>query len=115
MSIACVALAAGGVVMTGIGIVWSRVTTSETFWTNEQAEEYKAASAAATHPEYQAEASPEERAAQREAAQQRFDRISRQLDRARFAHDRTGPLLVQFGLAAAVAFGIGYWVTARRE
>jgi hypothetical protein len=112
---ACVALAAVGVLMVVVGIVWSRVTTPETFWTQDQAKEYSEAKAAATHPTYDAQASSEERAAQREAAQQRLNQISGEFDRARFAYDRAGPLLVQFGLAAAVAFGIGYWIAARRE
>ncbi len=106
----CVAGAAFGVGMLIVGLAWKSATTPETFWTAEQAKEYEAASAAVQHQPVRDEAG-HSHAAPSEQARQRFAHISAELEHARYARDEVGPLLVKFGLAAAIAFGVGYLMT----
>lgn len=109
----CLAGAIVGVCALAVGLVWKSTTSPATFWSREQAEEFAAASDA-LHGERGAKPHTHDAEAgdpAAEAARQRFDRIQAQLERARYARDEVGPLLTKIGLAAAIAFGIGYLIT----
>jgi hypothetical protein len=111
----CLIGMAVGVVLAAIGASWSSLMAPDAFWSEDQAREYQAAADAihassqrhddgATANQTGREAPSDERAAMRE----RFNRIQAELERAQFARFGAGPWLTRIGLAAAVAFGIGY-------
>jgi hypothetical protein len=114
----CVAGIGVGLLLIVCGLFWRTATTQESFWTEEQAREYKAASDAlhahgetgGAAPAEAGELNPEVA-----AARERFAQIQAELEEAQFARDKVGPLLVQIGLATAVAFGVGYLVTRATE
>ena len=100
-----------GVVLVIVGVAWKSFTAPETFWSDEQAKEFAAASDAmhAQTAEAQEHGSSED--ADTAAARDRLARIQGELERARYARDDMGPLLTRIGLVAAIAFGVGYLVS----
>jgi hypothetical protein len=110
---ACLTASAVGAVLIIVGLAWKSATSPATFWSPEQAKELQEASDAmhdhTVHGDH--EEAGGEHPDHSSAARQRLDRIQAELEQARFARDRVGPLLVTVGLAVAVAFGIGYLVS----
>jgi hypothetical protein len=110
---ACLVGACFGLVTIAVGALWKSTTTPATFWSQEQAAEY-----AAAHDAYHAALHGHVGAGHDQASEatsgpppevrERFAKIEAELQRAQFARDRVGPLLMQIGLAAAIAFGVGY-------
>lgn len=107
------------------GVAWSVFGNARSLYTPEQAKEYEAAQVAvhaatlghvdggASSPgEAPASSKSEDREAAVAAAQARFRRAQTALESARFAQYALGKWLIGIGLAALVAFGVGY-LTAR--
>jgi multidrug efflux pump subunit AcrA (membrane-fusion protein) len=99
------------------GVAWSTLAGGRAVYSVEQADEYEAAAtalhaatsghAAAGSPPVAA-ASAAAREAAVAAARERFDRARSTLDSARFAQNELGKWLMGIGLAAVIAFGVGY-------
>ena len=108
----CLAGAIVGGCLLVVGLAWKSATAPETFWSPEQAKEFAAASEALHGARGAAPHTHEpDSGAAADAARERFARIQAELERAQYARDEVGPLLTKIGLAAAVAFGIGYLIT----
>lgn len=113
----CLVGVALGVLAALGGALWGRAALPRHVWTVEQSQEYNAANAAlhAATVGHDREPNGDQAGAEHHAnlaaAQQRFDRITAQLQAARYAKDRLGVTLIRGGLAAAAVFGVGYFVT----
>ncbi len=123
-ALVCLIGASAGAVFMIAGGVWSALGGGRVVYSPEQAEEYEAAStalhAATSGHVHEAEDAEHvegtlDRKAAVAAARQRFDRAQAALETARFAQHRLGPWLIGIGLAAAIAFGIGYWASQGNE
>jgi hypothetical protein len=119
----CLVGCALGVVVLLAGVGWSLFGGGRAVYTEEQALEHRAAGAAlhAATSGHVGEHEPSgpplpraEREAAVAAARERFDKAEAELKAARFAQDALGKWLITAGLAAAVAFGVGY-VASRRN
>jgi hypothetical protein len=98
------------------GVGWGTLTDEKSFWTVEQAKEFAAASDALhAHRSGDHSHAPAEHDEASEAARERFERIAAELERARYQRDEIGPLMIKVGLAAAIAFGIGYGLSQRAD
>lgn len=102
------------------GAIWGRVAAKrpEMLWSAEQAAEYQAASDDLHRMEHDhghaaGEAVGGDSATEQTAARARFNELKVQLERAQYAQNRLGPRLIQFGLAGAIAFGLGYLASRR--
>jgi hypothetical protein len=107
-------------VLAGAVWQWRAAASPENFWSQQQAEEYAAAHDAyhASLHDHESDGAHSGHAHEGEAAggapseaRQRFERIEAELQNAQFSRDRVGPLLMQIGVAAAIAFGVGYLVS----
>jgi outer membrane murein-binding lipoprotein Lpp len=112
----CLAAAAVGVLLVIAGVGWGALTDEKSFWTEEQAREFAAASDALhAHRSGEHSHAHAEHDEASEGARERFERIAADLDRARYQRDEIGPMLIKVGLAATIAFGIGYGFSQRAE
>ena len=118
-SVVCLAGIGVGAALIVAGVLWPRMTSDESLWTVEQAREFQAASdalhAASRNPRDARPGPADEEGelvdAEIAAARERFAQIQAELAKARYAREEVGPLLTRIGLAAAIAFGIGYWIS----
>jgi hypothetical protein len=128
MSLACAFGAVFGIALMALGLAWPLIGGGHLWYSPEQAKEYQDASAAlhaATSGHTHADGeTPEERAghaevdlaerdAQVAAARKRFQEAEATLETARFAQNNLGHWFTGVGLAAAIAFGIGYGLSQR--
>jgi hypothetical protein len=101
------------------GALWQNFARPQHVWTEDKAEQYRAAQSQLHTLIYDDPAAPSapespERAAARDTAKERFNRIQQELDDAIETHRHRGARLMQAGLAAIVLFGVGY-LSSRRE
>jgi hypothetical protein len=122
-AILCLVGCAAGVLVLLAGIGWSLFGSGRAVYTEEQAQEHRAAGVAlhAATSGHVGEGEPTgppvpraEREASVAAARERFEKAEAELKSARFAQNALGKWLITAGLAAAVAFGVGY-VASRRN
>jgi hypothetical protein len=105
-----------GVLLVIAGVGWGTLTDKKSFWTEEQAKEFAAASDAMhAHRSGEHSHAPAEHGDVSDVARERYERIAAELERARYQRDEVGPLLIKVGLAAAIAFGIGYGLSQRAD
>lgn len=110
-----------GLAVTLASVAWMAVVKPSTVWTPDQALEYQRAgealhaarspqpnSAAAPRDAPTAHATSAERTMALIAAQERFNRIGAQLERARDQHQRWGRWAAGTGLALTILSGLGY-------
>jgi hypothetical protein len=123
----CAVGAAGGLVLMAVGLAWPAIGGGRMLYSETQAKEYQDASAAlhaATSGHVHADREPHdhasrppvgpaEREAQVAAARERFQQAEAKLETARFAQNSLGHWFTGVGLAAAIAFGIGYGLSQR--
>lgn len=107
-----------GVAVLIAGVVWSVWGSGRVMYSPEQAQEFEAAGAALhaatmgheSHDGHEHEPPPAD--VDREAlvakARARYERAQATLESARFANNQLGKWLAGVGLAASLAFGIGY-------
>jgi hypothetical protein len=119
-----------GIALMALGLAWPLIGGGRLMYSPEQAKEFQDASAAlhaATSghahaegetPEEHAQpaaADPAERDALVAAARSRFQQAEATLETARFAQNNLGHWFTGVGLAAAIAFGIGYGLSQRAD
>ena len=130
MSLACAIGAVLGIALMALGLAWPLIGGGRLMYSPEQAKEYQDAGAALhaatsghAHGEGEtpeehakhAEVDPAERDAQVAAARERFQQAEATLETARFAQNNLGHWFTGVGLAAAIAFGIGYGLSQRAD
>jgi hypothetical protein len=101
--------AIAGLLCLGLGFAWNRFTSSENYWTPTQAEEFNTAQ---SDLHKKSRFVQNESAAQRQefnAAKERFDRISNQLDRARSSRANTETGLKIVGAVAVLVAAYLQW------
>lgn len=119
LSVVCLFGAVAGVLLAVAGVLWSIVGGGRMMYSDEDAQEYQEAYAEAhaatiAHGDDHGHAAPtEDRQSKVAAARERFDRARAKRDSARFAQNDLGFWLLGAGLAAAVAFGVGYVAASR--
>jgi hypothetical protein len=94
--------AMAGLLCLGLGFAWNQLTSSENYWTDQQAEEFNSAQSDLHKKSRYVQ---NESAAQKQefnAAKERFDRISNQLDRAQGSRAFTGTALKIVGSLAVI-------------
>ena len=102
-----------GMLLVLAGAAWQTLAKPEHVWSPKQAEEFREARTAWHNLQYGDPQQPSAlesagRAAQREAAQRRFEQVHDELEDAIATHRHRGTRLMHSGLAAMVLFGVGY-------
>jgi hypothetical protein len=91
-----------GLLCLGLGLTWSKLTSTESYWSPKQAEEFNAAQSdlhkRQRYNQNESEAQRQEFA----AAKERFENISNQLETARSSRAYTGTGLKIFGAIAVL-------------
>jgi hypothetical protein len=109
----CQAGLVAGTLIVVAGALWQTFARPEHVWPEAKAEEFRSARTAwhdlvYNDPEQPTAPESAERAAQREAAQKRFEQIQAELEDAISTHRHRGTRLMYAGLAVIVLFGVGY-------
>ena len=81
-----------------LGLAWNRLVPSSAYWSPDQAEEYTAAQLE-MHTKSHHHDGDAEQEKNMDAARERFDKISHQLERARGSQERTGTLFLAAGVS----------------
>jgi hypothetical protein len=120
LPVICLVGVAAGVVLVAVGLAWPLLNPGRKLYTPAQAAEWEQAGAAlhAATSGHAADGSrlpadPAEREKIIAAARQRYEKAQGELESARFAQNELGTWLIGIGLAAVIAFGIGYAVSRR--
>jgi hypothetical protein len=89
-----------GFCLLGLGLAWDRLVSPKAYWTPDQAREYAAAQLEMHAKSHQHTGDAEKEMA---VARERFEKIGRQLERARSSRKRTGTLFLAAGIVFLVA------------
>jgi hypothetical protein len=101
-----------GFCLLGLGLAWDRLVSPKAYWTPAQAEEYAAAQLEMHAKSHQHSSEAEKEMA---LARERFEKISRQLERARSSRKWTGRLFLAAGIISLAAGIVLHAAVSRSE
>lgn len=107
--------AIAGLLFLGLGFAWNHITSSESYWTPKQAEEFNTAQSDLHKKQRYQQHESEAQRQEYEAAKARFDRISGQLEHAQHSREYTGTALKIVGALAVLVAAYVQWKSGGSE